>query len=322
MAAPPLAIPVVTTAAYPVDATVGDSVAEAEKPPKKKRRIKALISIILLSLALATAGGFLAYYLIQLDKAQSRIEEQDREIEEQKNIIDKKETFGAAMSALMDTAAKFDGVLVADMVPFHRYEVYAAQGWAHRWKASTMDRHIDEVQTATTELEGLLAAATAEASANVTGTIYETITDQLGAGYVSSVIDDADTLCEDDVIACVVSDNPHVVHFDAGDNALPYMTDWLKTGVAYHEFAHVMQDTNPEPTETALASFDGDVETMADCFALTYLDGWKLDHRVWVSSYMYWDVSIGYGYTCNETQRQVIRDWYGQLGFHIQPISQ
>jgi hypothetical protein len=61
---------------------------------------------------------------------------------------------------------------------------------------------------------------------------------------------------------------------------------------------------------------------MADCFALTYLDGWTLDHKVYVSSFEYWQVSIGYGYTCDDGQRQVIRDWYEQLGFHSQPISQ
>jgi hypothetical protein len=61
---------------------------------------------------------------------------------------------------------------------------------------------------------------------------------------------------------------------------------------------------------------------MADCFALTYLDGWTLDHRVYVSDYEYWDVSIGYGYTCDESQRQVIRDWYAQLGPQLGEISQ
>ncbi|MFD1715591.1 hypothetical protein ACFSBZ_14045 [Amnibacterium flavum] len=33
------------------------------------------------------------------------------------------------------------------------------------------------------------------------------------------------------------------------------------------------------------------------------------------------DLSMGYGYTCDEAQRQVIRDWNSQLGFHITPIS-
>ena len=71
-----------------------------------------------------------------------------------------------------------------------------------------------------------------------------------------------------------------------------------------------------------LESFGGDSETMADCFALTYLPGWKLDHRIWTSSYMYWDVNIGYGYTCNEQQREAVRTWYDGLVFQLHPISQ
>ena len=96
----------------------------------------------------------------------------------------------------------------------------------------------------------------------------------------------------------------------------------LTEPLSYHEFAHVLQFTNPQPTTTALDAFGGDSETMADCYALTYLPGWKLHHRVWVSSYQYYEVDIGYGYTCNESQRQVVRDWYEQLGYTTGPIAQ
>ena len=51
------------------------------------------------------------------------------------------------------------------------------------------------------------------------------------------------------------------------------MNDWLRTGLAYHEYAHVLQFNNPEQTETAVESFGGDWETMADCYALTFLPG-------------------------------------------------
>ena len=71
-----------------------------------------------------------------------------------------------------------------------------------------------------------------------------------------------------------------------------------------------------------LEAFGGDSETMADCFALTYLDGWTLDHEIWVSPTQYWDVSIGYGYTCNETQKQAVRDWYASSGSASSAISQ
>ena len=270
---------------------------------------------------MAAIGG-LIYYFLQLDGANSRIVEQQRQIDEQRDLIEKKEIFGAAMEGLMETAAAFDGKLFATLVPLDHYDVLAAKGWAHRWDSSQLDRDTAEVAAAKQELDEILLAATAQVTSNASGTTNEAVTDQLGSGLVASVVDDADTLCEDDVLACVVSDDPYTVHFDAGDISLPYMTDFLRTGIAYHEFAHVLQLTNPVPTEAAVAAFDGDVETMADCFALTYLDGWKLDHRIFVSSNQYYQVSIGYGYTCNSDQMQSIRDWYGQLGVRIRPVAQ
>jgi hypothetical protein len=289
---------------------------------KKKRPRKGLIVIILLSVALAAAVAFLAYYFIKLDNANARIEKQQQEIEHQKELIEKKETFGAAVKGLIVTASKFDGLLMTSIVPFDEYEIVVAEAWDDRRDANGLDRDTARVRSAQKDLEALLTAAQSQATTNTTATMYETVTDQLGGGFVSSLIDDADSICETDALACVVSDDPYTVHFDAADNSAPYMTDFLRTGIAYHEFAHVLQITNPAPTETTLEAFGGDEETMADCFALTYLPGWKLDHRIWTSRYEYWDVSIGYGYTCNASQKQAVRDWYGQLGFHIHPLSQ
>ena len=259
---------------------------------------------------------------MQLHDANARIADQKQQIKEQKNLIDQKETFGASMQSLLNTADKFDGVLVTSVVPFDNYQSVAERAWYHRWNPAALDRDIATVGDDTKALEVLLATANTEATTNTTGSTYEAVIDRLGAGFATSVIDDADTLCAEDVLACVVSDDPTTVHFDAADSSLPYMNDALKTGLAYHEFAHVLQFANPDATHTALKSFDGDEETMADCFALTYLDGWTLDHRVFVNRYEYWDVSIGYGYTCNDAQKQVVRDWYTSLGFHVQPISQ
>jgi hypothetical protein len=289
-------------------------------PPRSRKGL--IITVVLLAVALGTAIGAFAWYYLKLDEATVRIEEQKREIQEQQDLIEQKEVFATAMTGLLDSADKFDGVLLSSVVPFERYDRFAGQAWVHRWNLGLMKNDVVNVEKATADLEELLATATAEASTNLSGSTYEAVIDRLGGGFASSSIDDADALCGDDVLACVLSDEPYVVHFDAADNSVPYMNDALRTGIAYHEFAHVLQLANPDPTDTALVAFDGDRETMADCFALTYLDGWKLDHRVWVSSYQYWDVSIGYGYTCNDAQRQVVRDWYGQLGFHATHISQ
>ena len=287
-----------------------------------RRSCKTLIVIVLLAVTLAAAIATLVFYLVQLGQANDLIAEQKKQIEEQSDLLDKKETFGAAMGELLKTAQSFDGVLMASLVPTDEYERYARQAWVHRWNSNAIDRDIDHVETATGELEDLLASATTQSTTNLTGTVYETVTDRLGGGFVSSTLEDADTLCGADVLGCVSSDDPYIVHFDAEDHALPYMNDALRTGVAYHEFAHVLQFTNPQPTKTALDAFGGDPETMADCYALTYLPGWKLHHRVWVNSYQYYEVDIGYGYTCDEAQRQTVRDWHDQLGYTTGPISQ
>ena len=286
--------------------------------PRRPRRVAVILLSIALVITLVALGGAIALLTI----ASSRIDEQQKRIDEQKELIEKKETFGAAMEQLLDTAAAFEGTLTASIVPLDDYQRVARSAWTHRWSSGALDRDIDRVQASQRELETLLADAATEASTNASGTTYESVIDSLGAGHVVSLLDDADTLCETDVLACVTSDDPYSVHFDAKDTTLPYITDWIRTGLAYHEFAHVLQLTNPGPTEKALEAFNGDTETMADCFALTFFDGWTLDHTVWVSSYQYYEASIGYGYTCNADQAQVVRDWYAELGVRLKPISQ
>ncbi len=226
------------------------------------------------------------------------------------------------MNALLATASEFDGSLFDTIVPRAEYVALANRGWDGRWDASALDRATEQANAATADLEALLQAAQAQAASNVSGTTYEAVLDRLGGGFVGTVFDDADALCGEDVLACVSSVDPFVVHVDAADDAVPFANDFLRTGNMYHEFAHVLQFTNPGPTETAAAAFGGDWETMADCFALTYLDGWTLEQTIWTSSFEYWEVSLGYGYTCDEAQRQVMRDWYGALGYSPEPISQ
>jgi hypothetical protein len=287
----------------------------------KRRPVGLIVTVSLLSLLLATAIAAFVWYFLQLQDANATIREQQRELEEQRDLIDKKETFGAAMEGLLDEVGRYEGVPLASLIPWDRYELLASQSWARRWDATALDASIASVEKEREQLVTQRESAEQQAASNASGSAYEATLDSLGAGYVTWVLEDADTFCNSDVLACVDSENPLVVHVDAADDGLEYTNDWLRTGIAYHEFAHVLQFTNPEPTEAALVSFDGDVETMADCFALTYLDGWTLHHTIWVSSYQYWEVDVGYGYTCTDAQRQVVRDWYGQLGVHTRQIS-
>jgi glutathione S-transferase len=311
-------------ATQPVDATEDAPVLQ-----KPKRRVGWIVSVALLSLALVSTLAVLALSFFRLEEARSRIEQQQElleqkedRIQEQDELIEKKETFSAAMQALVATAGKFDGALFGTLVPHDSFESLATRGWAGRWNAGTLDRATADAREADEKLADVLAAARKEAGANSSGTTYEAVLDRLGRGFVTSSVDDADKLCKRDVLGCVFPHDPFTVHFDAADASLPHMTDWLETGVAYHEFAHVLQLTNPEATHKAVKAFGGDDETMADCFALTYLDGWALDHQIWTSDVEYWDVSIGYGHTCDDTQRKTVRDWYEELGYESRPISQ
>ena len=320
---PPAASPATFPSSFPAPTMAGFA------PPAPRRPSRSLIVILALGVALLATGGFLAFYLVQLNQANAVIEQrddtidkQDRTIEEQEDLIDKKETFGDVMAGVLGTASEFEGTVVGDIVPTDGITWVADKAWSHRWDADQLDDDIAEAQEMADDLDALLVEAESQTASNSTGSAYETTIDLLGGGLVSSVIDDADTFCSRDVIACVSSVDPRVVHFDAADHALPYMTDWLRTGIAYHEFAHVLQFTHPEESAVALEFFSGDEETMADCFALTYLDGWTLDHTVWVSSREYWEVSLGYGYTCDETQRQAVRDWYGSLAYTVEPVTQ
>jgi len=293
--------------------------APAEPAPARRRRGIVLPLLLGVGLLLALAAGGWLYW--QLTQANAQIEQQQRELDEQRDLIDQKEVFGAAMQRVADNVAALDGLPFASMVDWNRVDGLADRGWRHRWVAKSLEYDIKDAVGAADELEELRAAATAEAASNVTGTVWETTLDQLGSGYVSTLMEEADELCEDDVLACVDWADPFVVHVDADDSAVESMNDWIRTGVAYHEFAHVLQATNPEPTEETLAVFGGDLERMADCYSLTVLPGWTLEHKVWINSWSWWDVEVGYGYTCNETERQAIRDWNAKLGVVARPLG-
>lgn len=290
--------------------------------PAAPRRKRPIALIIILSLLFVVLAGVIVYLALYLSAVLGRLDEAVDRIDEQQEIIDSKETFSAAMQELVDTARQFDGMPYATIISNDELQALAASGWENRWNPTRVAADVQAVQAKTESLRAILTAATDQAATNASGTAAEAAVDALGSGFVSTAYDDADSLCESDVLGCVTSADPYVVHLDAADQGLEWMTEWIWTGVAYHEFAHVMQYTNPEQTEVAAAAFGGDWETMADCFALTYLDGWALDQRVYVSSYSWYDVSVGYGYTCDSSQGQVVADWYDSVGYRSEPISQ
>ena len=70
----------------------------------------------------------LGFGYLQLTDANTLIEQQDRELQEQRDLIDKKETFSAAMQSLQSKAAEFDGVLLAADRPGRRVRDPRLQG--------------------------------------------------------------------------------------------------------------------------------------------------------------------------------------------------
>lgn len=296
---------------------------EVDAPARPKRRVGVIVAISLLSAAVLAIGVGLTVVLLQLDRALTVIDEQQQKLEEQRDLIDQKETFSQAAQELMTTAAQLDGVPFATLVDTNYIRTLIERGWTHRWIPNVLDQDIKDVREETAELSELVSAAADQRASNGSGTFFENVTDSLGSGYVTTSLDTVQATCSSDAWGCVNSTEPLVIHYDnANTQAAPYMNDWLRTGLAYHEYAHVLQFTNPEQTADALNAFNGDAETMADCYALTYLDGWVLDHTIWTSAFEYWEVSLGYGYTCNSSERQVIRDWVGSLGYQHEPISQ
>jgi hypothetical protein len=159
------------------------------------------------------------------------------------------------------------------------------------------------------ELEAEVAAAQ-ERQGNSSGTLTEQIVDQAGGGFID-IRWDADSACgdaEDDSITtgCVLTGHPLVVHLQAEDNA---GSDWEREMVTVHELAHVYQHADARRFEDGVGEadrlvekglFQGSDEKMADCYALTYFDRDSLKHG---------NVTLGYGYVCNASERQAIRTW-------------
>lgn len=282
-----------------------------------RRRRGARIALVALSLVTALVAAASVWLYLQLSQANALIREQDQKIEQQRELIDEKEAFGVAMAKFKKTAEGLAGLPFASLIQ-PEFTRVAEKAYAGRWNPQALAAATSSVILYTTTLEQGAEEARIEAATNATGSQWEQTLDQLGGGYVSTVFESIVAQCGDTSLACVSEEEPFLVRVDTVGDADP-LTDWMRTGVAYHEFAHVLQFTNPIATSVTALAFGGDHERMADCYALTFLDGWSLDHEVWVDDYSYWQVALGYGYTCNESERQAIRDWNAQIG--IKPNS-
>src|SRR5690606_10389596 len=168
---------------------------------------------ILLVLALAGVGVLTAFLLptqakldettTRLEDALEELEERDRRLLEQQEQLDEKQTFGEAMGALMSTAQRFDGVPMAILVDFDRIEELAVSAWLDRHDVTAVREHTASAAALHDRLAALLATAEARLATNASGSVAETLLDELGRGFVETVWGDAGAACESVALGCV-----------------------------------------------------------------------------------------------------------------------
>lgn len=214
-----------------------------------------------------------------------------------------------------ELAVAFDGTAVASLVAWFE--------WLHRQDERMADPALLEytaqtIATQTTtfreELEASIVAAKTRRK-NRSGSVTERIVDRAGKGFIG-IRWDAATACKAEVregwrrIGCVKKGDSLTVHL------LPEreLGRWGSTRAVVHELAHVYQRAdkarsidNKGDYEALLAKgmFQGSLESMADCFSMTYYDEWTLSRD---------GQSIGYGYVCNKKERRAIRRWAASIG--------
>lgn len=150
---------------------------------------------------------------------------------------------------------------------------------------------------------------------NASGSITEGLVDAAGQGFID-IRWDAATACavsghEGRTTAGCVSEDPLAVHI------LPekqLFGDWGARMVVLHELTHLYQRADSDARGIRETSeslklveqglFQGSSEKMADCYALTYLNGWTLSNELG---------TVGYGYVCNAEERQAIRRWAADI---------
>lgn len=213
-------------------------------------------------------------------------------------------------------ASRLDGnpveALVTRPARFAQLQAQASAGAMNEIQAA---RLADNARTFRTELQDLITAAEGR-RANASGSLAEGLVDSAGNGFID-IRWDADT-------ACGASDEPgHTTAGCTGADAVVVhiLPDGRRLGgdqgtrlVVLHELAHLYQyadaDAAPPGQESEALKlkdrglFQSSGEVMADCYALTYLNA----HTLTVG-----DAALGYGYVCNDTERQAIRDWAAKI---------
>ncbi len=322
-AAPEQSLAPIATPAEPTqDVRVGRTGSRGHARP-----VVVWLIVLAVAFVAAAAGCGVLWTALQATNASlgdlnDRIDQQQQQIDQQQDLLDEKQQFGESMDHLMQTAADFKGVPFATIVPLDEYQRLAESGWDDRNSPTAIVADIATAKADAKQLTSLRSAATKQRRTDRSGTLAESILDRRGHGFVATAYGNAKKSCKlSDAMGCVYSGQPYTVHLDRAKFAAAYTNDWARTLITDHEFAHVLQFTNPGPTATALKSFDGDVETMADCYALTMTHSWTLQDQVVVGNWI-WTNTYGYGHVCGDAQRKVIRRWVSRLGFDYHSVGQ
>lgn len=213
-------------------------------------------------------------------------------------------------------AAQLEGNPVAPLVTefskSQRLDTRIAEGASNRFQAESLAKDATEMRES---LEQRFADAEARRG-NASGTVSEALVDEAGDGFIDIVWDAA--------TACRVSENEGrttagcTSHDPLGVHILPesqLFGDWGVRITTLHELAHLYQNADLEQrmledrsaamTLMEQGLFEGSGEKMSDCYALTYTGGWTLENE---------QGSSGYGYVCDESERQAIREWAALIG--------
>lgn len=286
------------------------------QPVKKTSHwIVVLVSIFFL-LALATAGWL--YVQNSMLNTQLVNLQQEKEIKEEElqRKLDAKETFSATTTQLLEELNYFTGMPVKEKFAVAYYQQMVTDAYLYRddiaavnGLTSQMKIEIEKIQTLKTQMDQ-------NKTSNVTNSPLETTADALSNGYAEIVFYTMATPeCQDTninessvVAACVWNTKPQTIYVntDVMNRTVNQENNgWYYQGVVYHEYAHVLQYTNPETTATYLPSFDNDSEKQADCFADAY----------YASNFSEYSYNKG----CTVEQVNKVQEWYETLKF--QPIT-
>lgn len=171
---------------------------------------------------------------------------------ELKEKVDVKDTFNSVAHTLFEELHYFDGKPYKELFPTGRYNEIIQSAYEFRNDPAMVKLYTEDMQE---QLDEVLAmkATWEERKGNSSGTSYETTLDTLSGGYSDMVLfrAESDNKCAPaNSSGCVWGRAPNVVNLnlDQKDLAMQWyggeFAEWWFNGIAYHEFAHVLQYSN------------------------------------------------------------------------------